>query len=88
MAITFANAAVVTTMAVSPRSSLRQIQGGRIGQRRGQAPARGFRGARGSRGVGRGAGGAGAGRGGKKTVTPTAAELDAELDAYISANPK
>lgn len=78
----------------SPRAGgLRQVQGGRVGDRR-QGGGRGGGGG-GGRGRGRGGarggggGGAGAGRGGKaKNPTPTAAELDAELDAYVSANAK
>jgi len=74
----------------SPRTGgLRQVQGGRVGDRR----MRGG-GGRGSGGAPRGAGGRGrgssrGGRGGKaKPAAPTAAELDAELDAYVNANAK
>ena len=81
MSITWANAAPAATQQVSPRGSgLRQIQGKRIGR-----PNKGgtFRGGRGGGGRGRG------GRGGRQTTKqPTAEELDAELDAYVSQNPK
>jgi len=73
----------------APRvGGLRQVQGGRVSDSRRGGSGRGGGGTRG-RGAGRGRGGGGGGRGGKaKQVTPTAAELDAELDAYVSANPK
>ncbi len=84
------------TPTATPRpGGLRQIQGGRVGDRRqgggGRGAGGGGRGGRGGRGGGggRGAISGGGGRGGKaKTATPTAAELDAELDAYVSANAK
>lgn len=81
MAITWAN----PPPAASPRTAIRQVQGGRVDRRGGGGARGGFRGGRGGRG-GRGRGAAGGG--GKKTTPPTAAELDAELDAYVSQNPK
>lgn len=75
----------------SPRvGALRQVQGGRVGDRRRGAGTRGSPRGGGGRGRGAGGGGGGGGRGGKakKKLTPTAAELDAELDAYVSANAK
>lgn len=86
MAITWAGAEVAA--AASPKGGLRQLQGGRI-NRASAGTGRG-RGARGSRGAGgRGRGAAGGKRGGRGGGAPkTAAELDAELDAYIKQNPK
>jgi len=86
MQITFAN--VTTTTVTSPQQqqpmrALRQIRGGRVGAKNNVSPTRRGGGGRGGRGTGAARGG----RGGK-TKAPTAAELDAELDAYISANPK
>lgn len=77
----------------SPRGgNLRQIQGGRINRTSGGGGGRGggFKGGRGGRGgFGGGKRGGGGGRGGGAAAKqPTAAELDAELDAYIKANPK
>ncbi|ODM90795.1 THO complex subunit 4-A [Orchesella cincta] len=71
----------------APRTGgLRQVQGGRVGDRRGGGGGGGGGGRGGARGS-RGSGGRG-GAAKTKTVTPTAAELDAELDAYVSANAK
>jgi len=67
---------------------LNRLSGGRVGK------ARGGGGMSASRGQGRGGRGAGGGRGGRgrggKTTTkaPTAEELDAELDAYVSQSAK
>jgi len=73
-----------TTPVTSPRvGSLRQVQGGRVGVRRGAGG-----GGRGGRGGGARGGRGGGGRGAKKTPAPSLADLDAELDAYISANAK
>jgi len=95
MMITYANAApTVTVVQQSPPRTLRQVQGGRINRSPGGGPRRGRGGggalAGGGGGIRRGRGGArggGGGRGGKQKA-PTAAELDAELDAYVSANAK
>ncbi|CAG7714182.1 unnamed protein product [Allacma fusca] len=85
MAISWANSAVATQQ-VSPRGSgLRQIQGKRINRTSGGGGGGGgFRGGRGGRGRGGGRGG----RPGGSTKAPTAEELDAELDAYVSQNQK
>jgi len=90
MVITFANAATVVAVSPQRTGGLRQVQGGRIGRRGTGGAVSGGRGTiRGGRGRGAGGRGASRGGGGKKPAgTPTAAELDAELDAYISANPK
>jgi len=93
MMIAYANAAPVTVVQQSPPRTLRQVQGGRINRSPGGGPRRGGRGGGGAlgggvrRGRGGGARGGGGGRGGKQKA-PTAAELDAELDAYVSANAK
>lgn len=84
MSISWANSAATTQQQVSPRGGgLRQIQGKRI-QRTSGGGGGGFRGGRGGRGRG---GGRGARQGGS-TKAPTAEELDAELDAYVSQNQK
>ncbi len=86
MVITYANAAPVTIVAARSPQNLRQVQGGRVGQPRRMSSPQQKRGARGGGGIRRGTrGGARGGRGGN-VKTPTAAELDAELDAYITAN--
>lgn len=84
MMITYANATPVTIVQSSSPRNLRQVQGGRVGQprRMSSPPKRGARGA----GVTRGRGGGTRGGRGGKIKTPTAAELDAELDAYVTAN--
>ena len=86
MSITWAGAEAAA--AASPqKGGLRQLQGGRI-NRTSAVGGRGRGGARGIRGGTRGRG-AGGKRGGRGGATPkTAAELDAELDAYIKENAK
>jgi THO complex subunit 4 len=92
MDITWANAAPAVTAAPVPRA-LARVSGGRVARTNssgavgggGGGRGRGAGGLKGTRGVARGGRGGGRGRGGRtQTKTPTAEELDAELDAYVS----
>jgi len=80
MIITWASAPTVVPTP-SPRGTLNRVQGGRVNRRSNE-----------TRGVSRGArgtGGRGRGRGGRNNPKPkTAAELDAELEEYVSQNQK